>query len=109
MLNLLLFIIAWVLVLPLTIINFFVVKSKSYFRDTALNLDKFGNREFRALFNKALRKKEGVAFGDPEETISSVLGKNEEKGTLTMIGSIVATVLNNLDKNHCKNSIKWKQ
>jgi hypothetical protein len=109
MLNFLLFITAWVLVLPLTIINFFAVKSKDYFRDTALNLDKFGNREFRTLFNKVLITKKGFQFGDHNETISSVLGKNQINKTLTKTGVILAKILDTLDKNHCKNSIKWNK
>ena len=45
-------------------------------------------------------------FGDERETISSVLGKNERDGTLTNAGRMLCWILNVLDKNHCKNSIK---
>jgi len=51
-----LFLIAWILLLPITIINFIVVKNKKgYFRSTALNIDIFANREFRTLWNKTLK------------------------------------------------------
>jgi len=87
--EILLFFIAWVLVLPLTIINYIIVCKKGYFLDTALSLDKFGNREYRTLWNKVLRKQSGYEFGVVNETISSVLGKNERDGTLTRAGKVL--------------------
>ena len=56
MLGLILFIIAYVLYFPLTLINFLFVRNKGYFRDSALTLDKLANREFRTLWNKTLIK-----------------------------------------------------
>lgn len=106
-----LFLIAYILLLPLTVINFFVVvftsrdHAKSYFRTTAVNMDKFGNREFRALWNLTLRKSYGYKFGNVEETISSALGKNERDGTLSVAGKCLACILNTIDKDHCKKSI----
>ncbi|WP_312395755.1 hypothetical protein [Chryseobacterium sp.] len=110
-LDVLLFFIAYLLFLPLTFINFIVValtskdNANGYFRSTAVNIDKFGNREFRSLWNLALRNKSGYKFGNFEETISSVLGKNERDGTLSMIGKVLVWILNTIDKNHCRNSI----
>lgn len=110
-LDLLLFIVAYILLLPLTFINFIAVLLKSrdhakgYFRSTAVNIDKFGNREFRTLWNVTLRTGEGYQFGNIEETISSALGKNERDGTLSKAGKALAWILNTIDKNHCKNSI----
>lgn len=109
--GILLFIIAYILLLPLTIINFFVVlftskdHAKGYFRSTAVNIDKFGNREFRALWNLTLKKPEGYKFGNPEETISSALGKNERDGTLSTAGKVLTWILNFIDKNHSLKSI----
>lgn len=106
-----LFLIAYILLLPLTIINFFMVLFNSrdhasgYFRTSAINIDKFGNREFRTLWNITLRKEAGYKFGNPEETISSALGKNERDGTLTITGKILVFFLNIIDKDHCKKSI----
>ncbi|MGV4404440.1 hypothetical protein ACQ1PF_05370, partial [Ornithobacterium rhinotracheale] len=79
--------------------------SKGYFRSTAVNIDRFGNREFRATWNKYLRKENGYAFGDERETISSALGKNERDNTLTKCGKILCKFLNKIDKNHCAKSI----
>jgi hypothetical protein len=100
-----LLLIAWVLFLPLSIVNYFCVKNKKgYFKQTALNLDKFGNREFRAFLNLSMQKN-GYQFGNPNETISSALGKNERDNTLTKCGRILVKILDIIDKNHCKKSI----
>ena len=102
----LLFIIAYVLFLPLSLINYCVVKNKKgYFKSSAINLDKFGNREFRTLLNKTLILESGYKFGDIKETISGVLGKNQRDNTLTKIGVILVWVLDKLDKNHVQKSI----
>jgi len=99
-----LFILAYVLYLPLSIINWLFVKEKSgYFKSSAVNLDKFGNREFRTLFNKTLAT--GHRFGDINETISSVLGKNQLTGTLTKLGLVLVWILDKIDKDHCFKSI----
>ena len=105
----LLFIIAYVLFLPLTIFNALNVRKKGYFKDTAINLDRFGNREFRFSLNKYLIIKDSVdKFGDFRETISSVLGKNQQKNQLTKLGKIVCCILDFLDKDHCKKSIRYE-
>ena len=114
----LLFLIASVLWLPFTVINFivvFITKIKShgfikvingYFQHTAVDIDRFGNRNFRATLNLTFRKYWGHKFGDERETISSALGKNERDGTLSRTGKGICWILNKLDKDHCKNSIK---
>jgi hypothetical protein len=100
-----LLILAWILFLPLSIVNYFCVKNKKgYFKQTALNLDKFGNREFRAFLNFSMQKN-GYQFGNPNETISSALGKNERDNTLTKCGRILVKILDLIDENHCKKSI----
>jgi hypothetical protein len=101
-----LFIIAYVLYLPLTVVNWLFVKNKSgYFKSSAINLDKFGNREFRTLFNKVLINDKGCRFGNIEETISSVLGKNQLTGTLTGLGKALVWILDKIDNNHAIKSI----
>lgn len=106
-----LFLIAYILLLPLSLLNYIVVifkskdNAKGYFRSTAVNMDKFGNREFRTLWNCTLRKDPGYKFGNPEETISSALGKNERDGTLSKAGKVLSWILNLIDKDHCKKSI----
>jgi hypothetical protein len=102
----LLFVIAYVLFLPLTVINYLAVKNKKgYFKSSAISLDRFGNREFRTLFNKTLITANGHQFGDMKETISGVLGKNERDNTLSKTGKILVWILDKLDKNHALKSI----
>lgn len=111
LLGLFLFLIAYILFFLLSIINYVMVlftkdgSSKGYFLNSAGNLDKYANREFRTLFNATLIFAHGYQFGNLGETISSVLGKNERDKTLTKTGKALAFVLNKLDKNHCQNSI----
>lgn len=105
-----LYIIASLLWLPLTILNWIIVAykyglSNNYFLQTAIDIDKFGNRNFRTLLNNILIKKESYQFGNVEETISSVLGKNQRDKTLTKTGIIICWILNSIDKEHCKKSI----
>ncbi|MFJ1323296.1 hypothetical protein ACILDT_09815 [Capnocytophaga canis] len=113
LLEMVLWLIAFVLIFPLTVVNFcFVWKQKGtpkgYFLSTAVSIDRWANSEFRTLWNSTLIKPQAVyRFGDVRETISSVLGKNQERQTLTRTGRILASVLDFLDKNHCKKSIVY--
>ena len=109
--NLLLFLVAWLLILPLTVWNLIVVYQKNgsvkgYFRSTALSIDIWANREFRTLWNDKLRIDRGYEFGKENETISSALGKNERDNTLSKTGKLLVKILDFLDENHCENSIK---
>jgi hypothetical protein len=107
--GLVLFIIAYVLFLPITIFNALNVKKKGYFKDTAINIDRFGNREFRFSLNKYLiTEKSPDRFGNIEETISSVLGKNQLSNNLTSFGKVIANILDTIEKEHCKKSINLK-
>ncbi|SDZ90657.1 hypothetical protein SAMN05443667_101243 [Flavobacterium gillisiae] len=82
-----------------------VENKEGYFRNTALNLDKFANREFRTFWNKTLRIKGGYDFGRENETLSSALGKNELLGALTRTAKMLVWVLNKIEKDHCLNAI----
>jgi ABC-type glucose/galactose transport system permease subunit len=98
-----LFIIAYILFLPLSIINFLVVKNKKgYFRSSAITIDKLANREFRTLWNKTLIKPNAFQFGAENETISAVIGLNKKTNTLTRIGMLLYKILNKIEKNHCE-------
>ncbi len=89
----------------MTIVNFFEVKhKKGYFRSTALNLDIWGNIEFRTFWNNHLIKETLInPFGHKGETISSVLGKNILTNNLTNTGKVLVWILT---KKHCLNAIK---
>lgn len=109
--NLLLSIIAVVLFILIEPLNFiFVViikrhKASGYFRSLAVGIDRFGNYQFRTLFNAVLRTENGYEFGNFNETISSALGKNELNNTLSTTGKFLVKILNAIDENHCINSI----
>lgn len=77
-----------------------------YLRSVALTTDQSGNVICADLFNLVLITTEGYKFGNPDETISSVLGKNKVKGTLSKVGIILDKILNFFDKGHSINSIE---
>lgn len=56
--------------------------------------------------NVFLIKENGYQFGRLKETISSALGKNERDGTLTKLGKKIVWLLDVIEKDHCKNSIR---
>lgn len=103
----LLFIVALFLIFVMTIINFYEVENKDgYFRSTALNLDIWGNVEFRTFWNNHLIKdKITNPFGLQGETISSVLGKNILTNNLTRQGKLLVWILT---EKHCLDAIKNK-
>ena len=47
----------------------------------------------------------GYQHGNINETISSVLGKNQRDETLTKFGMLITKILDRMDENHCKESI----
>ena len=74
-----------------------------YFRETSINIDKFGNREFRALWNGALITSDSThKFGNIEDTISGVLGHNYMTKTLTEYGKVTVFLLS---PKHCLKAI----
>lgn len=76
-----------------------------YYRDFAIAVDRFGNYQYRSLFNRFLRTDKGYEFGDFRETISSALGKNQRDDTLSKPGKFLTAILDFIDKNHCEKSI----
>jgi hypothetical protein len=102
-----LFFIAIILLVVLECISFIVYwinkgNTKGYWLSAAKDVDKFGNHHFRYLFNKCLIKTNGYKFGNINETISSVLGKNLKSNTLKRLGRIVVFLLT---KKHCIDAI----
>jgi hypothetical protein len=76
-----------------------------YNQDLAIAKDQYGNAIGKYLFNWLLIKKDGYNFGNVDETISSVIGKNKIKGTLTIFGKIMDVILDMLEKDHSIKSI----
>lgn len=75
------------------------------FREGALAIDILGNVVCGDMFNAFFIKHGGYYFGKQRETISSALGKNLQRGTLTKAGRLLAAILDFIDPNHCIKSI----
>lgn len=83
-----------------------------YLFKIAYSIDQLGNVVCSELFNITLIKyknESSYKFGNPDETISSVLGKNKQRNTLTKAGEILSKFLNFLDRNHVIKSIEPKE
>lgn len=78
-----------------------------YLLEVALVIDQAGNVIMQHLLNFALLKqsKKAYLFGNKNETISSVIGKNHVTGTLSFLGVSLDKMLNFIDKNHSLDSI----
>lgn len=72
----------------------------------AVCIDKSGNVIMATVFNLILIKSSGHKFGCVDETISSVLGKNQVCNTLKPLGWFLVKVLDKIQKNHCEISIE---
>ncbi len=75
------------------------------FREVALSIDRLGNAACGDLFNGLFIKHGGYYFGVGRETVSSALGKNQLRGTLTRTGRLLAGILDAIDPDHCIKSI----
>ena len=77
---------------------------KQWLWNVFLALDQFANVLFAPLLNAALRPT-AARFGDPDETLSSVFGKNVQSGNC--IGCrMVCRLLNWIDPGHCDGNIE---
>jgi hypothetical protein len=81
---------------------------RDYLLEVALVLDQAGNVIMQHFLNAVLLKKSPNAylFGNKNETISSVIGKNSLTDSLTSMGQLLNGFLNAIDKNHTLNSIE---
>ena len=80
---------------------------EQYFKKLSISLDQFGNVAMMVIFDDILITKESIhLFGNPDETISSVLGKNKVANTLAPLGKFLDSILNKIDKNHSIKSIE---
>ena len=77
-----------------------------YFLLVSISVDQAGNTFCAELFNDVMIKPKGHPFGNPDETISSVLGKNKRDNTLTSAGKVLSWTLDALDSNHVIKSIE---
>ena len=95
------------ILLPICFVFTLIFKGRANFLfKTAISIDQLGNVVGARLFNIALIKSNGWQFGDPDETISSVLGKNKRLGLLKPLGRALDRLLDKIDKGHSINSIE---
>lgn len=79
-----------------------------YCIELATIIDQQGNVIMQHLLNLLWIKGENkYAFGDRDETISSALGKNQDRNTLTAFGKAIVWLLDKIDPNHSLNSIEY--
>ena len=84
---------------------FQIVSRLLYF--LAYSIDQLGNVLASTLFNDILIKgKNKYLFGNPDVTISAVLGENKHRGTLTSLGTWLCKFLNWIDENHVEKARK---
>ena len=83
-----------------------IKKIGKYFLTIAVSIDQTGNVFCKELFNDALIYPKGHSFGNEDETISSVLGKNKLSNTLTWAGKTLDWVLNIFERDHSVISIE---
>lgn len=73
----------------------------------AIALDQLGNVLMQHLLNEIMILKGGYKFGNRDETISSVLGKNIEMNMLSKLGKALNSILDTVDASHSLNSIDY--
>ena len=76
-----------------------------YLFQCAISQDQHANTWLAKLFNDLLIKQGGAKFGNTDETISSVLGKNQLTNKLTKLGEFINAILNKIEKDHSIKSI----
>lgn len=112
MINVILFLVAYILAFVLFPLGFiyalvtFRVSKKKYLFNLAFAIDKLGNAILGVAMNDILKKKGGLSFGNYDQTISYTLGRNQQLQTLTKMGKFVASVLDWIDPNHCEKAVK---
>lgn len=107
----LLYIIARILAVTLLPLGFIYSLFKKglgqYFYNMAVSIDQLGNVGLGPLFNDILIRPNSLnKFGNPDETISSVIGKNYVRGKLKPLGMLLRNILHKLDPNHSVDAIE---
>ena len=77
-----------------------------YQKNIAISFDQLGNCIGSHIFNAIMIENKGHRFGNVDETISSVLGKNRLSNTLLPAGKVLAYILNKLEPNHTDKAIE---
>jgi hypothetical protein len=81
-------------------------EANEYYLDLATSEDQHSNVAMRYLFNHIMIREDGYKFGNKDETVSSVFGKNQKKLKLRWFGYIWGVrFLNIFEKDHSLKSI----
>lgn len=72
----------------------------------AVSIDQFANVWCKHALNDFCIKRRGYMFGQEDETMSSVFGKNKDRGTLTYLGRRISRRLNKLEGSHVEKAIE---
>jgi hypothetical protein len=89
------------------IISMFYPNRKKYLYNIALGIDQLGNIVCAKLFNLTLIYSPSIhKFGNEDETISGVIGKNKRANTLTVLGRLLDKLLDTIDKDHSIKAIE---
>jgi len=80
------------------------MKFSAYFWSVLITIDQGANVVLGPVLNLLLQPKV-ARFGDPDETLSSVFGKNVQAGECRGC-RLVCRVLNKIDPGHCQASIE---
>ena len=88
------------------VFSMFYPNRGKYLYKIALGIDQLGNVVCARLFNFFLIDIEGHQFGNEDETISGVIGKNKRTNTLTLFGIALDMFLELIDKNHSIKAIE---
>jgi hypothetical protein len=81
-------------------------EANEHYKKIALAKDQLGNVFGMYLFNDLLIKQGGYKFGNVDETISSVIGKNKLMNNLTWFGRVVDFILDMIETNHSIKAIE---
>jgi 8-oxo-dGTP diphosphatase len=79
-----------------------------YSKQIAISIDQMGNVVLANLLNDLMIKRWGYKFGDPDDTISAVLGKNKAIDSLKIAGKILSSILNKIEPNHVEKAANSK-
>lgn len=81
-------------------------ESGKWHTDLARGKDQYINGVCKYLFNRFLIHSDSLyKFGNIDETISSVIGKNKIVGSLSLLGRIIDKILDLIEKDHTLKSI----
>ena len=81
-----------------------IPKLSRYLHSLGLSLSRLLNVTCCELFDDIAIQPGGHKFGDHDETTSSVLGKNQDQGTLKPIGEFMVKMLDKVDPGHAKDA-----